>query len=209
MKGARFSDPRLRDDDRGATIVEFALVVGPMLLLLLGGLELAYNSYVRSTMQGALNDAARRAAVEYPVIDAPGSDVGEQVANLIEATVKHVAPYAQVTVDPQGYSEFSSIRKPEKLIRDINSNGRFDAADDDCWEDVNRNGRYDSDARLDGMGGASDVVFYEAKITAPRILPLHHFLPGVGPMLNYNLKTAVRNQPYRLREAPPTPCGLD
>ncbi len=50
---------RLHSDDRGAAIIEFAFVAGPMVLLLLGGLELGYNSYVRSTMQGALNDAAR------------------------------------------------------------------------------------------------------------------------------------------------------
>ena len=54
---------RFRRDEDGAAIIEFAFVAGPMVLLLLGGLELGYNSYVRSTMQGALNDAARTAAV--------------------------------------------------------------------------------------------------------------------------------------------------
>ena len=43
---------RLHSDNRGAAIIEFAFVAGPMVLLLLGGLELGYNSYVRSTMQG-------------------------------------------------------------------------------------------------------------------------------------------------------------
>ncbi|MFT6474529.1 MAG: Flp pilus assembly protein TadG, partial [Qipengyuania sp.] len=75
MSGLRTSLHQLRDDERGATIVEFAFVVGPMLLLLMGGLELGYNSYVRSTMQGALNDAARTAAVEFPIINVPGSTV--------------------------------------------------------------------------------------------------------------------------------------
>ena len=66
---------RLRRDQRGATIIEFAIISGPMLLLLMGGLELGYDSYVRSTMQGALNDAARTAAVEFPIINVPGSTV--------------------------------------------------------------------------------------------------------------------------------------
>ncbi len=83
-----------------------------MLLLLMGGLELGYNSYVRSTMQGALNDAARTAAVEFPIINVPGSTVEEQVENLIEETVKHVAPNASITVTQKSYFEFSAIGKP-------------------------------------------------------------------------------------------------
>ena len=196
MSGLRTSLHRLRGDERGATIVEFAFVVGPMLLLLMGGLELGYNSYVRSTMQGALNDAARTAAVEFPIINVPGSTVEEQVENLIEETVKHVAPNASITVTQKSYFEFSAIGNPEKLMTDNNGNGQFDADDNDCWEDANGNGSYDTDAGKTGNGGADDVVLYSASISPPRILPLQNFLPGVGPTMEYTLQTAVRNQPY-------------
>jgi Flp pilus assembly pilin Flp len=196
VSGLRTSLHRLRGDERGATIVEFAFVVGPMLLLLMGGLELGYNSYVRSTMQGALNDAARTAAVEFPIINVPGSTVEEQVENLIEETVKHVAPNASITVTQKSYFEFSAIGNPEKLMTDNNGNGQFDADDNDCWEDANGNGSYDTDAGKTGNGGADDVVLYSASISTPRILPLQNFLPGVGPTMEYTLQTAVRNQPY-------------
>lgn len=196
MSGLRTSLHRLRGDERGATIVEFAFVVGPMLLLLMGGLELGYNSYVRSTMQGALNDAARTAAVEFPIINVPGSTVEEQVENLIEETVKHVAPNASIEVTQKSYFEFSAIGNPEKLMTDNNGNGQFDADDNDCWEDANGNGSYDTDAGKTGNGGADDVVLYSASISTPRILPLQNFLPGVGPTMEYTLQTAVRNQPY-------------
>ena len=195
MSGLRTSLHRLRGDERGATIVEFAFVVGPMLLLLMGGLELGYNSYVRSTMQGALNDAART-AVEFPIINVPGSTVEEQVENLIEETVKHVAPNASIEVTQKSYFEFSAIGNPEKLMTDNNGNGQFDADDNDCWEDANGNGSYDTDAGKTGNGGADDVVLYSASISTPRILPLQNFLPGVGPTMEYTLQTAVRNQPY-------------
>jgi len=196
VSGLRTSLSQLRSDERGATIVEFAFVVGPMLLLLMGGLELGYNSYVRSTMQGALNDAARTAAVEFPIINVPGSTVEEQVENLIEDTVKHVAPNASITVTQKSYFEFSAIGNPEKLMTDNNGNGQFDADDNDCWEDANGNGSYDTDAGKTGNGGADDVVLYSASISTPRILPLQNFLPGVGPTMEYTLQTAVRNQPY-------------
>lgn len=187
---------RLRRDQRGATIVEFAIISGPMLLLLMGGLELGYDSYVRSTMQGALNDAARTAAVEFPIINVPGSTVEEQVENLIEEQVKNVAPNATITVTQKSYFDFSSIGNPEKLMTDHNGNGQFDAADGDCFEDANGNGSFDTDAGKTGNGGADDVVLYTADVSAPRILPLDGFLPGVGSTIEYSLQTAVRNQPY-------------
>ena len=187
---------RLRRDQRGATIIEFAIISGPMLLLLMGGLELGYDSYVRSTMQGALNDAARTAAVEFPIINVPGSTVEEQVENLIEEQVHNVAPNARITVTQKSYFDFSSIGDPEKLMTDNNGNGQFDAVDGDCYEDANGNGSYDTDAGKTGNGGADDVVLYTAHVSAPRILPLDGFLPGVGPTIEYSLQTAVRNQPY-------------
>ena len=187
---------RLRRDQRGATIIEFAIISGPMLLLLMGGLELGYDSYVRSTMQGALNDAARTAAVEFPIINVPGSTVEEQVENLIEEQVHNVAPNATITVTQKSYFDFSSIGDPEKLMTDNNGNGQFDAVDGDCYEDANGNGSYDTDAGKTGNGGADDVVLYTAHVSAPRILPLDGFLPGVGPTIEYSLQTAVRNQPY-------------
>ena len=134
--------------------------------------------------------------MEFPIINVPGSTVEEQVENLIEETVKHVAPNASIEVTQKSYFEFSAIGNPEKLMTDNNGNGQFDADDNDCWEDANGNGSYDTDAGKTGNGGADDVVLYSASISTPRILPLQNFLPGVGPTMEYTLQTAVRNQPY-------------
>ena len=187
---------RLRRDEQGATIVEFAMIAGPMLLLLLGGLDLGYQSYVRSTMQGALNDAARTAAVENPIIGVEGNTVEEQVENLIKNTVSGVAPNATIAVTQKSYFDFSDIGNPEKLMTDNNGNGLYDDDDGDCFEDANGNGTYDMDAGADGIGGADDVVLYTATISAPRLMPIDAFLPMLGDKINYTLETAVRNQPY-------------
>ena len=150
---------RLGRDQRGATIVEFAVIAMPMCVLLMGGLELGYNSYVRSTLQGALHDAARVAAVENPILATDGDTVEEQVANMIKETVAHVAPNAVVDVDQKSYFEFSSIGEPEKLMTDNNGNGKYDASDEDCFEDANGNGTFDPDSGKSGTnGGADDVL---------------------------------------------------
>ncbi|HBQ91567.1 MAG TPA: hypothetical protein DD795_00900 [Erythrobacter sp.] len=186
----------IRRDDSGATIVEFAIILVPMVILLMGGIELGYNSYVRSVLQGSLNDAARRAAVEAPAINASGSTVEEKVENLIRGTVRKVSPNATVNVTQQSYFDFSNIGNPEKLMTDHNSNGQFDAADGDCWEDANGNGQFDTDAGKTGQGGAEDVVHYVADVSAPRLFPLHAFIPTINPTIEFELQAAVRNQPF-------------
>ena len=199
---------RLGRDQRGATIVEFAVIAMPMCVLLMGGLELGYNSYVRSTLQGALHDAARVAAVENPILATDGDTVEEQVANMIKDTVAHVAPNAVVDVDQKSYFEFSSIGEPEKLMTDNNGNGKYDASDEDCFEDANGNGTFDPDSGKSGTnGGADDVVLYTAKVSAPRILPLDRLVPGVSEKVEYTLRAAVRNQPYGQQPTAPVICG--
>lgn len=195
-------------DQSGATVVEFALIAMPMCVLLMGGLELGYNSYVRSTLQGALHDAARVAAVENPILVTEGDTVEEQVANMIKETVAHVAPNAVVDVDQKSYFEFSSIGEPEKLMTDNNGNGKYDASDEDCFEDANGNGTFDPDSGKSGTnGGADDVVLYTAKVSAPRILPLDRLVPGVSEKVEYTLRAAVRNQPYGQQPTAPVICG--
>lgn len=199
---------RLGRDQRGATIVEFAVIAMPMCVLLMGGLELGYNSYVRSTLQGALHDAARVAAVENPILATDGDTVEEQVENMIKETVAHVAPNAVVDVDQKSYFEFSSIGEPEKLMTDNNGNGKYDASDEDCFEDANGNGTFDPDSGKSGTnGGADDVVLYTAKVSAPRILPLDRLVPGVSEKVEYTLRAAVRNQPYGQQPTAPVICG--
>ncbi len=198
---------RLRRDVRGVTVVEFALITPPMLLLLLGGLEIGYQSYVRSVLQGALNDAARTASVENPQISTPGNTVEEKVAGLISGTVKHVAPKATVTVTQQSFFEFSNIGNPEKLMTDHNGNGEFDAADGDCWEDTKENGVYDTDTGTSGRGGANDVVLYNASVSTPRLLPIHAFIPRMDKTIDFTVETAVRNQPYQALQTAPVLCG--
>ncbi|WP_373458443.1 TadE family protein [Sphingomonas faeni] len=48
----------LRDDTRGATIVEFAIIVPVLIALLLSILEVGYRGYVTAVVQGALSSVA-------------------------------------------------------------------------------------------------------------------------------------------------------
>ncbi len=91
-------------------------------------------------------------------------------------------------------------------MSDHNGNGEYDETDGDCFEDMNENGSYDTDGGGEGIGGASDVAFYQASIEMPRLLPIYRFIP-VGEETRFTVRTAVRNQPYATQATAPVVCG--
>ena len=196
----------LTADQKGGAIVEFAMIAPVMLLLLIGGLDMAHQSYVRTLLQGALNDAARKAAVEDPIFSSSGDTLEEKIEESVRRIVGSPAVGSEIKVTQESFFDFSSIGNPEKLMRDNNSNGAFDESEGDCYEDANINGEYDTDTGASGRGSANDVVFYTANVKMPRLFPTHAFMP-VSPDVEMTIETAVRNQPYGERPTPPVICG--
>ena len=193
----------LRRDETGAAIVEFALVLVPMLLFILGGLDLGYQAYLRSVVQGALNDVARTSSLEGPVINCAGATVEEKIACAIEDRSNVIARNATYDITTKNFYQFSGVGRSEKLITDYNKNGKYDTGD--CFVDLNQNGRYDTSAGRTGIGGADDVVFYEVNLSAPRLFPIHKFIETT-PNYQINATAALRNQPYTQQKVPPTIC---
>lgn len=194
---------RLRRDTSGAAIVEFALVVMPMILFLVGGLDLGYQAYLRSVVQGALNDISRTGSLEGPVINCSGATVEAKIGCAIKARSDIVARNATYTITMKNFYDFSTIGRSEKLITDYNGNGQYDLGD--CFVDLNQNGSFDPSAGRQGVGGADDVVFYEVRLTAPRLFPIHRLI-NTTPEYNIYATAAVRNQPYATQKVPPTIC---
>jgi len=95
------------------------------------------------------------------------------------------------------------VGKPEKLITDVNGNGKYDPGD--CWQDDNGNGVYDTDAGKSGIGGADDVVLYSVTLAMPRILPMATLI-GLPATQTINVKTTVRNQPFANQASPAVAC---
>ena len=195
-----------RRDERGATIVEFGIVVVPLLVLIMGGIDLGHQTYIRSVMQGALNDAARRAAVQDPQFTASGSTTEERVTNTILAQLAPIAPNAEITITQANFYDFSGIGNPEKLMTDKDGDGSYDEGDGDCFSDLDEDGEYDTDSGRVGIGSANDVVFYTAEIDMPRLLPMAELI-GFSPDYEMSVSTAVRNQPFGTQRVPPVVCG--
>ena len=178
----------LRRDARGATIVEFALILPVLCMMLMGTLDLGYRSYVASVVQGALHDAARMATV--------GNVTTAQIQTYVQNKLQAFSRNATITTTTRSYADYSGVNVAEKITSDTAPVGAYNPGD--CFEDANANGTYDSDRGRSGNGGSEDVVYFEVTMTYPHILPVGRLF-GWGSTVTTTQNTVLRNQPYASR----------
>lgn len=176
----------ISDDQRGASAVEFALVLPVLLIALMGVLDLAYNMYTASLLQGAIQSSARASTLE-----GAAANTGAIDAQVTKA-VRDIAPGATLTFKRKSYPSFSTANKPEDYT-DTNKNNRCDAGEP--FEDVNGNGTWDLDQGKSGLGGSRDVVLYLVAVTYPRPFPVAKLLGGAADF-TIQAQTVLANQPW-------------
>ena len=178
--------PALMRDDRGATLVEFALIAPVLLMLLLGMFEMGYNYYMQSQLQGAVQKAARDSTVQAVAGNTDAIDA------KVSAAVHVIVPDARLTFSRRAYSSFSDVHRAEDYT-DIDKNGACN--DGEPFEDANGNGMWDQDRGKDDMGGARDAVLYTVTVSYPRAFPVMKLL-GFSDTVSTTARTVLRNQPY-------------
>jgi Flp pilus assembly pilin Flp len=195
MRPPRTIFKQLREDRRGATMLEFALIAMPLCMVLLGLTDFGYRSYVISVVEGTLHRAARMATI--------GNKTPSQIDDYIKSQLETFSSNGTITIDKKSYYQFSNVDKSEPLCdktgADLNSNGQVDVGD--CYQDINNNGSYDPSAK-DGLGGSDDIVFYSVTFTYPRVVPMGSLL-GWSNSQTVSANTLMRNQPYGSQATPP------
>ena len=176
---------RLVRDERGTTLVEFAMVAPVLVVLLLGIFDLGYRSYAASVVQGALHDAARMATV--------GGVTPTQIDARVRQRLNHFAEVGTLTTTTTSYYDFTGVGRPETITSDTAPIGEYN--DTDCFEDANGNGEYDLDRGRAGTGNSDDIVRYQISITYDRLFPVAGFL-GWPNTDTITANTVLRNQPY-------------
>ena len=178
----------LRRDAKGATIVEFALILPVMCMMLLGTLDLGYRSYVASVVQGALHDAARMATV--------GGVTTAQIQTYVTNKLQAFSRNATITTTTRSYSDYSGVKVAETITNDTAPFGVYNQGD--CFQDANGNGSYDTDRGRSGTGGSEDVVYFEVTMTYPHIMPVGKLFGWSGDVTTVQ-NTVLRNQPFAAR----------
>lgn len=188
----------LRRDQKGATIVEFALVLPVLSVLLLGTLDLGYRSYATSIVQGSLHEAARMATV--------GNVTTTQIESRVTSRLRDFSRDATISTATRSYVDFNGVGVPEVITSDTVPVGTYNTGD--CYQDINGNGRYDLDRGRTGVGGSEDVVYFEVTMRYPHIVPIANFLgSNWSNDVVITQNTLLRNQPYAGRNVA-TPAVL-
>jgi Flp pilus assembly protein TadG len=177
---------KLRADERGATLVEFAIVAPVFCLFLVGAFDISHELYMRSALQGIVQKAARDATIE--------GSVPSAIDKKVENQVRALANNATITYKRRFYKTFedAAAAKREEWT-DLNMNGKCD--NNEPFVDINENNVWDEDGGNAGQGGAKDAAVYTVNIKYPRMLPLHGFL-DVSPTVDLTATTILRNQPF-------------
>lgn len=195
-------------DTRGATLPEFALVLVPLCIMIMGTMEVGYQAYVRSVTLGALETLTR--AITLQNVDATTGEAD------LKAQIRRVAPNATIDVVRGSVNRYSSFDNLERLTQDLNGNGILDGPVDtdgngvadksDCWEDVDNNGvRNTVTTGADSIGGADDIVKYTVTVAYDRLLPLDRFIGG-SAKAGVQASTVVRRQPFEAQATPTIRC---
>ena len=187
---------KLLRDQRGVTIVEFAMVAPVLMLMLMGLFDLSYNLYTTEMLQGAIEHAARNSTVE----GAQGKEA--QLDGMVTAAVHAIAPAATLTFNRRAYSSFTKAGRPEDYT-DVDGDGTCDNGEP--FEDANSNGKWDANAGKAGFGGARDAVLYTVVVNYQRAFPIAGFIPGQTKDFTLSTATVLRNQPFGQQATNPSP----
>lgn len=186
----RRPDRSLAEDSRGATLVEFALLMPVMGLLLVGSLDIGHRLYLKTVLQGELQRSARQSGLE------TGSYAATQTAidTRIRGQVLKLGNLSTVTISRRAYRSFSKAAAAQaEPFTDGNANNLCDNGEP--YVDENGNSVRDLDGGKAGQGGAKDSVILTVNVSYVRLFPLHKFI-NVPATVNVEAKTVMNNQPY-------------
>lgn len=194
----RRSFRRWRQDRRGVAAIEFALIAPVVVLMVVGSIEIAHMLTVQVSLDGAVAEAARAAAVKLDQSeDTRDTTMRDYVTKRMSAFP--IAAGQSVAINTTVYRSFGSSY-PEGFT-DSNGNGRYDGPSGtfpgETFDDRNKNGVRDIASPITGkLGGPGDVVSYTAQFPAALYFDFFSFITGAN---GFTLKasTVLRNEPVK------------
>lgn len=177
----------LRRED-GAGALEFALVAGPLFVLLTGVFEVALVTFASTAVENAALTAARFGSTGRSPED--GTRL-EEVRRIIEDDTFGLIDPERLSIDVVVYDSFGEIGKPEPITGD-DGDGVIEPGE---INDLNGNGQWDEDRGSNGPGKPEEFVVYRVVYNWKAMTPLIRPLLGEVPL---EAVVPVRNEPFEL-----------
>ncbi|MBB6122473.1 TadE/TadG family type IV pilus assembly protein [Sphingobium subterraneum] len=182
--------PALKQDEKGAAAVEFAVVSTAFLTLLMGGFDMGHTLYTQAVMQGIVQKAARNSSLETGTSAAKQDELDAEVRAAVKDLNKSLTDN-DIQITRNYYHDFTTAAA--KTPEDVGGDGVCSPGEK--YFDRNFSGSYDSDGGANGQGGAKDAVVYSVSTTYPRLFPVAT-LVGASPNVTITATTLLANQPY-------------
>lgn len=180
-----------RNDD-GASIMEFGLIAPIVMVMMLGTMDIGHSYFVRATLDGAMQNAARSSSLE-----GSATLTAQELVDLrVESSILALAPNATITSTRRYYKTFSeaALARAETVIEPpTGADMKCDPGE--SFMDANDNGVWDVDGGTDGQGGAKDIVIIKFKVSYPRLFPMAKLL-GLPANVELESNSILANQPY-------------
>lgn len=184
---------RLRRNQRGATLIEFALVAPVLLMVIMGLLDMTYSMYAKAMLEGAVQKAARDSTLE--------SGASVTANNAIDGIVKDAFRQANGSVTDADFNfrrrNFSDFSGAGKMEPSTGPGGQCAAGF--TYVDINNSNSWDDGAQ-DGQGGANDATLYTVRVTYRSLFPVNSLF-GAPAVRTIRASTVLRNQPYNNQSA--------
>jgi Flp pilus assembly protein TadG len=187
---------RLWQDRSGAAVLEFALVLPPLCLILIGMFEVAGLMFTQAAMEGGLREAAR-----YGMTGQLATTPVARAAQIISLIDKHTLNFVDMsqavvtTAVHDDFGESGDDSPGEPLTYDKNGNGTWDAADGDEYNDVNGNGKWDA-VRTDA-GTSGQIVEYTVDYDYKLMTGFMAKVMGApGGKVHLKASVVLRNEPW-------------
>jgi len=187
----RMLNPSKGNQD-GASIMEFGLIAPVVMVMMLGTMDIGHSYFVRATLDGAMQNAARSSSLE-----GSATLTAQELVDLrVESSILALAPNATITSTRRYYKTFSdaALARAETVIESpTGADMKCDPGE--SFMDANDNGVWDADGGTDGQGGAKDIVIIKFKVSYPRLFPMAKLL-GLPANVELESNSILANQPY-------------
>ncbi len=181
---------RLAQDSAGVSVTEFGLIAPVVATMLLGSMDAGHTLYMRTVLDGAIQDIARDSSLE----DGGILSKQEAIDARITAQIKKLNNNATVTIKRRYYRNFTNAYNADaEEFTDTNHDGECNNGEP--YVDVNLNDTWDSDGGDAGQGGAKDVSIVTVSVTYERLFPMAA-LAGLPENVTVAANTVLANQPY-------------
>lgn len=180
----------LAKNESGISVTEFGLIAPVVATMLLGSMDAGHTMYMRTVLDGAIQDIARDSALEDGGILAKQ----ELIDHRITEQIKRLNKNATVDITRRYYRNFTNAYNADaEEFTDTNEDGECNNGEP--FVDVNLNDVWDSDGGDAGQGGAKDVSIVTVTVSYERLFPMAS-LAGLPENVTVAANTVLANQPF-------------